>query len=397
MEGASAALITAPEIAASTVYCPRIPITTKFHEGKQYTLAVSQNKDRIRIVIPTIFAPSAKQKSFGIDFSTKKNFQHPGFGKFVADELKAVVTDWQLQAQARTWCTSICVWRNYVAAKWLRDHKSVNGDESEPVFMVQIPPRFSKSAACSTIYIRNLTVKRKRETASRRRDGFMIIPESLVKVKNRKRVKVGQLSADWLTFLGERLQYVVDRWTTVEDARKWCQRFPGRFVKLARVYFDDMRSKRECKFWEIKKSTIPVDQMYIKKEYFPKDAKPGSGLFCTKTGEHKIYFGGQLLGITERILRSATVRVTKVQGCYQVQVDNKDPNPVDVPTTESTECGVVHHGFIVNHRENNPTHSLTIEKRKRIACLVPIRVTKVGEEFCFNYRYELSRDVPTTE
>ena len=61
---------------------------------------------------------------------------------------------------------------------------------------------------------------------------------------------------------------------------------------------------------------------------------------------------------------------------------------------------MVHHAFIVNHRREDPTHDLEMEKieeGKYIACLVPHdgHVTQVGEEFCFDYGYEHSENVPT--
>ena len=265
--------------------------------------------------------------------------------------------------------------------------------------MVQLP-RFLEGPVQHITIKFDDTKKRQKTLSSTDNRLWMSIPKALVpSLKTRKRVKVGQYSQDWISFLRERLQYVVDTWTKLEDARKWCKEFPKKFVKLARKYFDDMRQCNECKFWEVKKSIIPVDQWYVDNGYFPKDAKTGSSLFCTKAGAHKIYFGGQKLGITKRILRSETNRVTKVQGWYQVLVHPEDNNLVDVPTTESTNCGVLHHGFIVNHRRVDPTHDLEIEQieGKYIACLVPHagHITKVGEEFCFNYGYEHSENVPT--
>ena len=410
-------------ISASTVSFRRVSIKTDFHEGKNYKLAVLLKRDRFLVKVPRkVFRAtvssgksSSAQSPFEITFSSKQPFRDVKFGKFVADNLKTVVTYWQSVKQASDWCGGARVeWRDDIQEKWLRGHqrkrKHVHGVASNFFFMVQVS-RFLEGT------VQHITIKRPSEdtkkrqkilscTDSRPRDLYMSIPKALVpSMRTRKRVKVGQYSEDWIRFLRERLQYVVDRWATLQDAQQWCQKFAKQFVKLVRRYFDDMQ-KCECKFWEVKKSIIPVDQSYVREAYFPKDTKPGSGLFCTKEGAHKIYFGGVKLGITERILRSEKNRVTKVQGWYQVQVHPEDEDLVDVPTTESTNCGVIHHAFIVNHRRENPTHDLSIEtlEGKYIACLVPHRddhdhahVTKVGEEFCFDYGYERSKNVPTKE
>ena len=409
---AASAVSGISSIAASTVSFRRVSIKTEFHKGTNYSLTVLLKRYRFLVKIPrSVFLAtfssgksSSAQSPFELTFSSKPSFRDEKFGKFIADKLKTVVTNWQSDKQASSWCEHERVkWRDEIQENWLRGHerkrKHVHGDTNNCFFMVQVPRFLEGPVQHITIKFEG-TKKRQKTLSSTDNRPYMFIPKALVpSLRNRKRVKVGQYSEDWISFLRERLQYVVDRWTKLEDAQQWCQEFAKNFVKLARRYFDDMRKNNECKFWEVKKSVIPVDPTYVRKEYFPKDAKTGSGLFCTKAGAHKIYFGGEKLGITERILRSETNRVTKVQGWYQVQVHPEDDNLVDVPTTESTNCGVVHHGFIVNHRSINPTHDLVIEKLegKCIACLVPHdgHITAVGEEFCFDYGYEHSKNVPT--
>ena len=409
----------ASSISASAVSFHRVSMKTEFHQGKNYSVAVLMKRDRFVVKVPrNVFLATSSsgkyscgQSPFEITFSSKQPFRDEKFGKSIADKLKTVVTNWQSDIQARRWCQRECVkWKDDVQEKWLRGNerkrKYVHGDTDNFFFMVQVPRFLEKPVQHITIKFPSEGTKKRQKTSSsidnRPRDLYMYIPKALVpSLRNRKRVKVGQYSENWIHFLREHLQYVVDRWTKLEDAQKWCQGLAKKFVKLVRRYFDEMRKRKVCKFWEIKKSEIPVDPSYVRKEYFPKDVKTGSGLFCTKEGAHKIYFGGEKMGITERILRSEENRVTKVQGWYQVQVHPEDENLVDVPTTESTNCGVVHHAFIVNHRSENPTHDLVIEKLegKYIACLVPHNghVTTVGEEFCFNYGYERSKNVPTKE
>ena len=88
----------------------------------------------------------------------------------------------------------------------------------------------------------------------------------------------------------------------------------------------------------------------------------------------------------------ARERVSKLGVFYQVTVGG---NFVDVPTDASFAAKAIPIGFIVNHRVTDPTHFLTTSKGK--ASLKPFRAAQKEEEFCFNYRYELSDDVPTQE
>ena len=172
MEVASAA-----SIATSTVPSQRISIKTEFKdkEGKQYTLSAYQQKGRNRICIPVIFEPDRGPRT--IEFSTKWPFQTLGFGKFLGDELKTVVTNWNSLTQGRKWCKErIPSWTNYIHEKWLCNHqkkrKCVNGDESHPVFMVQVPG-FSedpKKPCCIRIQYQS---KKQRSTGNRL--GVMII------------------------------------------------------------------------------------------------------------------------------------------------------------------------------------------------------------------------------
>ena len=42
-----------------------------------------------------------------------------------------------------------------------------------------------------------------------------------------------------------------------------------------------------------------------------------------------------------------------------------------------------------------PTHCAAYDTEKKLSCLLPLRTTKVGDEFSFDYEYEKGKDVKT--
>ena len=47
----------------------------------------------------------------------------------------------------------------------------------------------------------------------------------------------------------------------------------------------------------------------------------------------------------------------------------------------------------MQHSKRNPTHQLDWDKDAKNPYFTPLRETAVGEEFTYDYRYELSREI----
>ena len=122
------------------------------------------------------------------------------------------------------------------------------------------------------------------------------------------------------------------------ELKNWCTNSLGLFVTLLQEMYQDFRHRKP--FWRIGPSTIEEGKHSMRSGYF-----------------HQTF--------------------------YQVVADPVGKMIVAVPAYKSFRVKVVHIGFIVHNRSVNPTHKLGFCYARHVPCLLPIKRTEVGDEFCF--------------
>ena len=212
----------------------------------------------------------------------------------------------------------------------------------------------------------------------------------------------------WLSFVVEYLQYVVDRWRSLAQARKWVTMRRSDFVRSLNKLWDYRQKtiRAPGRFWTIAPSNLPVDPLYVREKWFPDFASinPGSGLFCREEGKHTIYFGGP----PELVYLSPKTKML-VREAHYAALSGKTPegNPQHlIPTPMAFNTCVMPWGYLVGHLrlsnpdlpaayKKGPTHRATYDIERKLPCLLPLRTVKVGEEFCFDYEYEKGKEILT--
>ena len=201
------------------------------------------------------------------------------------------------------------------------------------------------------------------------------------------------LTQEWIDFVIEHLQTIVENLRTVAAFRKWSRAINGTDASFL-LEFLWMRANKGERFWKIAESKVEIDKLW-----WPHAKCAGSGLFCTREGEHNIEFGRlPLTGwVAEKPKRnSPRQRFGLGPEFYPADYKVRKVAPTEqwcVPSDLSLSTGLIHHGFKVNLvREENgdPTHDLVFEKGKFF--LKPRRNAKVGEEFTYNYNYSEDTD-----
>ena len=192
------------------------------------------------------------------------------------------------------------------------------------------------------------------------------------------------LTQAWIDFVIEHLQTIVENLRTVAAFRKWSSAINGTDASFL-LDFLWMRANKEKRFWQIATSEVKIETLW-----WPHAKGTGSGLFCTRAGEHTIEFGTCPITcwVQEKPKPNSPRGIFGLgPEIYKVQ-NGKGMLGWCVPTDLSLSTGLIHHGFKVNfvREENgNPTHDLAFKKGKSF--LKPRRKVKVGEEFTYNYNY----------
>ena len=192
------------------------------------------------------------------------------------------------------------------------------------------------------------------------------------------------LTQEWIDFVVEHLQTIIDNLTTVAHFRKWSKAMNGTDASFL-LDFLWTRANKGDRFWRIAKSKVKIDQLW-----WPGAKSAGSGLFCTRAGEYKIEFG--TCPITCWVHEEPKANCPRGKyglgpEVYKIYKGAKIEGYC-VPSDLSLCTGLIHHGFKVNllrEKNGNPTHDLEFEKGKYF--LKPRRKVAVGEEFTYNYNY----------
>ena len=192
------------------------------------------------------------------------------------------------------------------------------------------------------------------------------------------------LTQEWIDFVIEHLQTIVENFKTVADFRKWSKAMNGTDASFL-LDFLWTRANKGDRFWRIAKSKVKID-----KRWWPHTKSAGSGLFCTRAGEYNIEFG--TCPITCWIDEEPKAKCPRAKyglgpEVYKIYKGTKIEGYC-VPSDLSLRTGLIHHGFKVNllrEKNGNPTHDLQFEKGKYF--LKSRRNVVVGEEFTYDYNY----------
>ena len=202
-----------------------------------------------------------------------------------------------------------------------------------------------------------------------------------------KKIKITEihrrLTPGWTDFVVEHLKSIVENCGTVTDFEKWSAAICG-LNASALLNFMWVRANESNRFWKIDKS-----QVAINRKWWPDAKSAGSGLFCTRAGEHEIDFGAR----PETCWVQKEPKANGGQERYGLgpevykQINGKIFKGWYVPSDLSLQTGLIHHGFKVNFvsRDGNPTHELKFKDTRYY--LSPLRKARVGEEFTYDYNY----------
>ena len=192
------------------------------------------------------------------------------------------------------------------------------------------------------------------------------------------------------------------------QTRKWVTTQRSDFVRCLNKLWDYRQKtiRPPGRFWTIAPSNLPIDPLYVQEKWFPdfSPINPGSGLFCCEEGKHVIYFEGP----PELVYLSAKTKML-VRDAHYAALAGKTPEGKPqhlIPTSMAFNTCVMPWGYLVGHlRPSNPklpaaykrgpTHCAAYDTEKKLPCLLPLRTTKVGDEFSFDYEYEKGKDVTT--
>ena len=397
-------------------------IFTNPRTKRHFTLKVAVKNGKWQVYVPR--ALHDKRRTY-IQFSTGKGQStQRSFGEFIRDRLEDLVGSWSNLRQAKSWCSKPecrTTWRDKLTKSWQtkldRDLRSMSTSRKRKLTQVSpnivdltredAPLRFASrmDRVDGAIVIPKYTdtptqyhhtkfeTIRVRRVSGLRRKGYVVvnIPRFLRRNGKRFLLKFYGFGAgkEWVNFVAAYVQYAVCNCESFHDLYNWCNNEIYTFAELVKAAYQAEGGNTSLhRFWTIKPSKTALDEVYVKAGHFPARGRVGAGLFCTRAGKWTIPFGGQGV-ITERVDKTKN-KVSKQAGYYQV---NTGEDSVDVPTREAFKAKVVHHGFIVNHQRNNPTHALDHEGD--VAVLVPLRRTAKGEEFTFDYGYERSPEEET--
>jgi len=250
------------------------------------------------------------------------------------------------------------------------------------VQVITIPLKFFRFGAILAITVRSV------HSQSAPKKGYLIanIP-GMPKVSARE-IKITQidhrLTPEWVDFVVENLNSIVDNYTTVAQFEKWSESINGPDASFLLDFLWTHANKTD-RFWRIAKS-----QVKIARKWWPNARSTGSGLFCIREGKYDIEFG--------TCPETCWVQEEPKTNCPREQyglgpeifdhVKGENIKGWCVPSDLSLRTGLIHHGFKVNFvckKNGNPTHKLKFEDGRFY--LAPRRKARVGEEFTYDYNY----------
>ena len=334
-------------------------------------------KNGFRIRVPGVLQMPAprKAKDDRVDITF-----YPSLGgslhlkTFIFDALKQTVLSWATFKDAFEWFAHAKVWKKQIILEWQKKQRTslpCNAARICSENVLQYIPVNLLSGRCTITLrrIRNLTGHPQL---------YLRVPGQLTNTHTRKKSHLqrkfmceipGGLQ-QFSKFVADYVHSVVLNWTSLEEAKTWATKLPL-FIQLV--------THAWCKcyeniFWEIKPSkaaNVDLSQGPV---------PLGSGLFCTKRGKHRIHFGNPPLShwIKTRLEENS------LQSRYALGGKDRPGFTYFLPTEESFETGIIHHGFKVNHSKK-PTHLLHYEKTRSFYWLEPINETNPGDEFTFDY------------
>ena len=286
--------------------------------GPKYSIvvpkAINFNKSRV-------YVNFSKCSPFGDDLI---------FGIFLKRKFTRLVRKWKKMDHARDWLIKRIKWKDAVSKMWRqkRNHNTrltpappvpsapvvidlTGATEQRPQVVmyskaqghaISLPdfPEFRTSRTAGSG--QRQAIRLINPTKKRKRDGnvvYLAFPGVLLGKPKGEKYSLGKTvgvpSQMCMKFLAEHILYAVTKWKSVKQARKFVQNrkeFVEAVLSLWDVtVYDRLPIQRH---WEIRASTLPVDERYVKAGFWPESARwdKGCGLFCVNPGYHYIYFTG---------------------------------------------------------------------------------------------------------
>lgn len=387
-------------------------------------LVVRIRNDGFNIVVPRI---GQRRRSY-ITFS--KSWPcgaSADFGMYITSELRRVSKTWKSEVELLSWLTKQLTWKSKVTTNWVKKVKRLNYHERVradrravnvaaamlvqtssgakrhvvlrnplvfrghkcthvvrlPDFM-ELKSKMARNGEVQAIRIISREASRKHKAA-----GYLYLPATLVGNNKGAEYTLGVRygsNKDWIRFVWEYVSYAVSKWKTFDDARSWVTKQRKTFITIMQQLweFEGDKDKVAGRVWRIGPSQVKPNLKYVKEKRFPAEAvtDSGFGLFCVKeNADLTLWCDGPV---------SATSRKDDppngLEVYYMVSIAGSDV--IVVPTPKAFACWAIHHPFLVQHSEDNPTHTACSKKNdmgKWYPCLTQHRPVSVGEEYTFNY------------
>ena len=400
---ASESSLPTPAVAATPPLLRQLCVNAKFKDSGPRKIVIRQKAESFVIVLPAKLTGTSRRGY--VAFSKASPFGvNPEFGNFVQRKLSNEVQRWNNLRDAHNWFQNQLVWKRRVSSSYrtrvTRLHGAVSRSPREaslisnanPADSVTIPvPDFPQLWTTHSRYgkVHAIRVRLSKHTKKDKAAAHLYFPRTFFGNQQSKRISLGTengVNPDWVRFVVEYMSYCVNKWKTFDDAKTWIIQYKMMFVdfvqKLWRLGGGNVKPVNQC--WSLRPSTLPVDQEYVDKGWFPVSARndTGYGLWCTKPGTRLTIKFTVRGGITER----TEGVMTAMQACYAMDIAE---TVQIVPHVDCFKCWVMHHGFLVGHRrlKDNPTHYAAVVDG--VPCLLPRRPAQ-AEEICFDYGYHLS-------
>ena len=412
-----------PSMSSSSVKSTplRFSVDTLFDRDTNQTICIRpKNQKKYGIFFP---APLMGKRCSIVFSATPPQGLHPSFAKFLQKEMAAVVSKWRRISDAIKWFEKKKNWKDTLVAAWktqssrkrkrlfvpAQDSPVVNLARKNTTLTVPVPV-FSDTPIDLTVDqegshgIGIHITCRENKTSKNAPQAYMHIPKTLSGKKRGLDFTLGAtfgINKMWVQYAVSYLRYAVGKWKSHADAQTWCKHLRSGWKKHVNALYRYRggNANLTTQFWRIDKSGIKPDEGYIKNRWFPAPSDSvgtGSGLFCTIKGEHEIHICADY----DPVKFQEGTRKIPTADLVEPQQDYAMADPTQewqfTPTRTAIAVGCVDIGFIVQHRKTNPTHKLCWEETHKHPCLKPVRDAEVGEEFCYDYRYQNSREVPVT-
>ena len=336
-------------------------------------------KNGFRIRVPGVLTISkAKQlKDNRVDITFRPSLgRSSGFQAFIFRELTKEARKWHFFRDAVDWVANVKAWKKTVIEAW-----QTSRIPRKTFLFVPMPCKRSRSPnVVASIPVNffyhqsSITVRLDFGTTLRLR-----VPKKIMDADSQTKSYVQVTWPDkmpgempkFANFVADYIRTAVLNWTTLDNARCWAKKLRS-FIELVNQIW--LQSYTDL-FWQIRPSIATVDKQFAS---LPR----GSGLFCTKKGKHRIFFGeGRLSHWIKTKLVDGSVEERYAIGGKQI-----NGYTYFLPTEQSFITGVIHPGFKVCHSET-PTHTLRFNTLGNFYYLEPKegKYTCPGDEFTFNY------------